>query len=185
MKKFYHSLAAVLLMTITLSIGAQTTNNSSQLRTKLDYAAFPYWIEMMQDHSVNFYEVQKAFNAYFEDKEKGKGTGWKQFKRWEYFMEQRVYPGGERINTSQAWNEMKKFKASYPLAKSLDDNTWTPLGPTTSQNITGHWNPGLGRINVIARDPNDANILYIGDSCFYKLIAIIPVKLPGQAILSE
>jgi len=121
----------------------------------------PEWVNMMKDNSVNFYDVQNAFNSYFKDRETGKGTGYKQFRRWEFFMEQRVYPSGERINHPQAWNEMQRFNEQY-LADKASRNTWTPLGPATSQNVTGHWNPGIGRINVIARDPNDPMTIFVG-----------------------
>ena len=61
----------------------------------------PEWVIMMQDQNVNFYDVQKSANNYYETHPKGKGSGWKQFKRWEYFTEQRVYPSGDRINHAQ------------------------------------------------------------------------------------
>lgn len=162
MRKLYLSIVTLVLVIISLSIGAQTINSNDQSQTDLDYASFPHWIDMMQDRSVNFYVVQKAFNAYFENRNKGKGSGWKQFKRWEYYMEQRVYPTGDRIHTAQAWDEMKRFNKLFPSGNESRDNAWTPLGPSTSQNITGHWNPGLGRVNVVARHPTDTSILYIG-----------------------
>jgi photosystem II stability/assembly factor-like uncharacterized protein len=162
MRSFYRLFTIVLLMALFVGLEAQTTSNSTWSEKDLDYASYPYWIEMMNDHSVNFYEVQKAFETYFQNRDKGKGSGWKQFKRWEYFMEPRVFPTGERINSTQLWREMKAFNKLNPPAKNTNDNTWMPLGPATSQNITGHWNPGLGRINVIVRDPVDTSTLYIG-----------------------
>lgn len=160
MKTTYHSIITFLFIVFAISAFAQKADY-----LKLSYQDLeehPYWIEMMQDHSVNFYDVQKAFNIYFKDRKTGKGSGWKQFKRWEYYMESRVYPGGNRINSSMAWEEINAFNKLNPINKNREENTWTPLGPTTSQNITGHWNPGLGRLNVIARDPFDSNILYVG-----------------------
>lgn len=122
----------------------------------------PKWVKMMKDPSVNFYDIQKEFNNYFIDRGTGKGTGWKQFKRWEYYMEQRVYPTGSRINQTQVWDEINKFNKKYSLKDDKNKSSWEPLGPSTSANVTGHWNPGLGRINVIARDPNDSLTIYIG-----------------------
>ena len=52
------------------------------------------WVDMMQDPSNNFYQTQNAFNSFWEGKTIEKGKGWKQFKRWENFIEQRVYPDG-------------------------------------------------------------------------------------------
>ncbi len=122
----------------------------------------PTWVEMMKDQSVNFYDVQKEANKYFETHPTGKGSGWKQYKRWEYFTEQRVFPTGERINHAQIWNEITKFKIKYPKENRATRNEWTTLGPSTSANVTGHWSPGIGRINVIAREPGNPQTLYIG-----------------------
>ena len=49
---------------------------------------------MMQDPNSNFYQTQTAFNNFWEGKTIEKGKGWKQFKRWENFIEPRVYPDG-------------------------------------------------------------------------------------------
>jgi PKD repeat protein len=119
----------------------------------------PKHIKMMKDKKVNFFEVQKEFNKYFKDKDKGRGTGWKPFKRWEYFWGQRLYPSGERANLADPVQEMAEFNAQYPSAASV---TWVELGPNTFQNNTGSWNPGIGRINDIVLDPNDSNTIYIG-----------------------
>ncbi len=154
-------LACLFAVAIT-GLQSQTNQSHAQQAPRQDYAAYPYWIDMMKDHSVNFYEVQKAFNEYFADRFTGKGSGWKQFKRWEYFMEQRVYPSGNRLNHAQVWNEIMKFREKYPQTGNSNRSNWTSLGPETWTDITGHWNPGLGRINVIARDPFDPQILYIG-----------------------
>ncbi len=45
------------------------------------------WIDKMQDPSQNFYDTQKEFNDFWENKIIEKGKGWKQFKRWENFIE--------------------------------------------------------------------------------------------------
>ena len=55
-----------------------------------DTASFPYWISMMEDNSVNFFKVQRAFEHYWQDRPITKGSGWKVFKRWEYLMQFRV-----------------------------------------------------------------------------------------------
>lgn len=122
----------------------------------------PQWVKMMKDPSVNFYDVQEAFNNFFSIHDNGKGSGWKQFKRWEWFMEPRVFPTGKRIPHAQVWNEMQKFNSRYTDPEITDRSNWEAMGPFTSAEVTGHWNPGIGRINVIARHPDDANTIYIG-----------------------
>jgi hypothetical protein len=39
----------------------------------------------MEDESANFYDVQAAFKAYWEGREITKGSGWKPFRRWEWW----------------------------------------------------------------------------------------------------
>jgi len=162
MKYSAYFFTAIVAIAFSTNLFAQTNQPGNQDLTESDYAENPHWIYMMKDLSVNFYDVQEAFNVYFDERPTGKGTGWKQFKRWEYFTEQRVYPTGERINHAQVWNEMMKFREQHPDHQSASRSQWTELGPKTSLNVTGHWNPGIGRINVIARDPVDTMTLYIG-----------------------
>ncbi|MFQ5335089.1 MAG: WD40/YVTN/BNR-like repeat-containing protein, partial [Flavobacteriales bacterium] len=122
------------------------------------------WVEMMNDPDVNFYDVQSEFNKYFSGKTRQRGDGWKPFKRWEYFMEPRVFPTGERPDPGQVWKEMMRYKSqrSQQSGNQLQGPAnWQPMGPTSWTNTSG-WNPGLGRINGITVDPVDTSIIYIG-----------------------
>ena len=75
------------------------------------------------DEKTNFYELQKSFNDYWKDKDfTEKGKGWKPFKRWEWFWEQRVHPTGEFPSTMQNMIEfriMKSKKAKLKAFKQL------------------------------------------------------------------
>jgi len=114
----------------------------------------------MQDPNVNFYDVQESFNAFWEGRVVERGQGYKQFKRWEYFMEPRVFPTGKRPSPFANYLERLQFDAQFPTSESKSSN-WTPLGPNAWTNPTG-WNPGIGRVNCVAEDPTDPNIIYIG-----------------------
>ena len=121
------------------------------------------YVRLMEEQNSSFYDIQKAFYDHWENKTYEKGKGWKQFKRWEWFMEPRVYPSGKLINPSLAYEEYKKFNDKYALPKGAIQNkssNWTPMGPT-SWTSTG-WNPGIGRINAITVDPNNSNVIYVG-----------------------
>ena len=117
--------------------------------------------EKMETNDVNFYDIQKAFNEYWEGKEIEKGKGWKQFKRWEYFMEQRVYPDGE-FPSYKLWEEYQKIRAKQKN-KTFAGN-WSSLGPFTVPNT--FTNPdvlvGAGRLNCISFHPTDPNIMWVG-----------------------
>ena len=91
------------------------------------------WVEKMNDPNVNFYEVVKAYETHFEGKSYEKGKGMKQFERWRYFMEPRVYPSGERIDPLIAFDEKAKFEKQNTLKPNNKSANWTPLGPTSLQ----------------------------------------------------
>ncbi len=119
------------------------------------------WVDKMNDVKVNFYEVQKAFNDYYKEKEKEKeGPGYKQFKRWENFMSPRVYPTGERIDVTIASEELKKFSKQTNNSPQHKSANWTSLGKNSWTSRS--YNPGNGRINSVRVDPTNANTIYVG-----------------------
>ncbi|MCK9204415.1 MAG: hypothetical protein M0P58_08300, partial [Bacteroidales bacterium] len=126
-----------------------------------DTANYPYWIEMMQDPGINFFKVQSAFNKYWENRPITRGCGWKPFKRWEYMMQDRVSPTGERPSESRTVNAYKEFYSNLANAPRSAEGDWTNLGPfTIPVNTRGY--RGLGRINAIGFHPTDANTIFIG-----------------------
>lgn len=117
------------------------------------------WVDLMNDPTANFYDIQDAFYEEWEGKEYEKGKGWKQFKRWEWYMEPRVYPTGDRIQTQKAFEERSAFEAEFGV--SMQKNLgWSPLGPNDWESIS--YNPGIGRINVVAEHPTNDQIIYAG-----------------------
>ena len=140
---------------LMISIAVFTQSNTNQ---NPDYASHPYWIEMMQDHSVNFYEVQEAFNSYWENREITKGSGWKPFKRWEWWQERHIYPDGTRHEADLIYSEYNNYLKAYPGANKSEAD-WTNLGPFS---VPSKGYEGLGRINAIAFHPTNPDILYIG-----------------------
>ena len=131
------------------------------------------WTERMQDPNANFYQIQADFNNYWathDNTEKGKG--YKAFKRWENFVERRVYPSGnlsllsltaknyqDFLDTYQVPNTGNKFTSSSMLAST----TWTAVGPmgAISGNAGGQFLKS-GRMNFITVDPTNSNNLWVG-----------------------
>lgn len=118
------------------------------------------WVEKMNNPEVNFYEVVKAYESYFENKSYQKGQGMKQFERWRYFMEPRVYPTGERPDPYATYDALQDFKKNNKVQPNNKSANWQPLGPTSWQSYS--YNPGNGRINSVRVDPNDSNRIYVG-----------------------
>ena len=116
----------------------------------------------MKKKEFNFYDIQKAFYEYWKDRKiEKKGKGWKQFKRWEYFMESRVKPDGS-FPHSILWEESKKrkpFRLKKDISEELPAN-WESLGPVNVP--PGSLDEGLGRINAIAFDPHNPAVIWVG-----------------------
>ncbi len=124
--------------------------------------------DKIEKGDLTFYEIQKAFNDYWEpfnvkdgyyyvNGEKIKAGGWKQFKRWEWYWETRVDPKTGAFPRTTAWEEFQKYLKKYPGAKSPSGN-WTSLGPSS----TSGGYAGLGRLNCVAFRPGDNNTIYVG-----------------------
>ena len=119
---------------------------------------------LVANENPSFYEIQKAFNEYWEpynvkngkyikDGELYKAYGWKQFKRWEWYWEPRVGPSGVFPKSTALWNAWEKLEVDN---SSFNLYSWIPKGPN-DENVHG-----LGRVNCIAFHPSDPDILWIG-----------------------
>jgi PKD repeat protein len=129
------------------------------LALSIYFTAYPQqtWPEMMADPNANMSLVKQNFEQYWLNKDyTQKGKGWKVFKRWEYFWDQRTYPSGNRSIANQAIADYYADIQNNASARSLNGN-WSPLGPTNLP--TGG---GLGRVNFIRFDPTNSNIVYAG-----------------------
>jgi photosystem II stability/assembly factor-like uncharacterized protein len=128
------------------------------------------WSEMMQEPGRNFYEIQAAFNEYWKDKDvTEKGKGYKQFKRWEKFMEPRVYPSGNLSLVSTNWKAFEDFRAQNQdnaagrSSSMLANSTWTAMGPFGSPTGSVFGTPTkAGRDNFITFHPTNAGTFYCG-----------------------
>ncbi len=105
-------------------------------------------------------ELSSAFEIYWKDKDKNaKGSGYKPFKRWETYWSYFVDENGNLPTGKQLWDtwQTKKNLSGKVHATS----NWAAVGPF-SHTAPGNRLPGQGRVNVIAVDPNDANVWYVG-----------------------
>lgn len=135
------------------------------------------WVELMNKPDANFYEIQQAFNEYWKDKDiHVPGNGYKPFKRWEHFVERRVFPSGDLSLLAKTGENFDKFLKEYNLGQTASGNakfsqnnmiassTWTAVGPMGA--MTGSATNGLprkaGRDNFITFHPTDLNTFWVG-----------------------
>lgn len=116
------------------------------------------WREMMSDPNVPFRDVQAAFYAEFGDEVGAKGSGWKQFKRWEWFIEQRLSERGERPDSRVIYEEVKKAQLQQQYRGS--SGNWQLLGPTEEPD--NHGGRSIGRLSAIAFHPTDTMQMWAG-----------------------
>jgi photosystem II stability/assembly factor-like uncharacterized protein len=120
------------------------------------------WASSMQDPDISFFEAQRQFNEYFKDKPYEKGKGWKQFKRWEYFMQDRVDSNGFFTHANATYKVYTDIQKNYYNNTEKGQGTagkWVPIGPFGS---TSSSRPGAGRLNCIAFHPTNKKIMIAG-----------------------
>ncbi len=145
------------------------------------------WRQMMQDPNGNFYDVQKAANKYFkehvkEEQERAREIangkvvkdeseeigGYEQYKRWESFMEPRVYPSGSLYLPSLTWQNYEAWTNENPSNQKFGNNmiassTWTAMGPFGAMTGSACGLPRkAGRDNFITFHPSIATTFWVG-----------------------
>jgi len=135
--------------------------------------------DLMADPSYNVYDVIKEGNLYFKNKDKGKGSGYKQFQRWVLLNEDLYYPSGDRSLTdpklsyfiglakNQKEKQIKlmtsKASNSAQVNNPIEESEWLEVGPFVElKEPFSEKRNGNGRVDAIWVDPNNDNRIYIG-----------------------
>lgn len=131
---------------------------NAQLTTQ-DTIDNPYWQTMMFDRSNNFHDIVRAYELYFSNKPKVRGTGYKQFERWAENQKDFTDVNGNFLPNDHVKKELIKFKLNNLQTRSSSGN-WINLGPF--KNPLGNSFAGTGRLTSIAYHPTDQNTMYCG-----------------------
>ena len=140
-----------LLMLLPIFIGMTTVSSQE-------------YIEMIEAGTFTVEEIIDNGEAYFADRDKGKGTGYTQFKRWEYMAKRTMNEHGRLSAFTDVLTEVESFNAylneTSETRQSLTDN-WVDMGPD-DWNQTSAWSPGVGRITGLAIDQTNSDHIIIG-----------------------
>ncbi len=121
------------------------------------------WLQSYHEKGIQptFKQQQDAFYQYFGDTIGKKGSGWKQFKRIEWFQENRVNEQGFMNSRGliDGWREWNETFGARSFGDGLDESAWTSIGPTLTQ---PYYVGGLGRLNAIEFHPTNPDIIYVG-----------------------
>lgn len=118
------------------------------------------WVNDIMSSQDNYFETINSFENYWENKEIGKGKGWKPVKRWQSFMKPRV-PENGIFPSHQLYLEWEKIRYQARNSNSLEAN-WSPFGPEDVPLQANGLKRGVGRINVVEFNPNNSNIIWVG-----------------------
>ena len=122
------------------------------------------YLKMIDAGTFKVQEIIDNAEAYFANKDKGRGTGYKQFKRWEYNALRMVKENGYLPTTEERLNELERWNAylnNTAANRAVLSDNWEEMGPL-EWNATSGWNPGVGRITGLAIDEGDINHMIIG-----------------------
>ncbi|MBX7051789.1 MAG: T9SS type A sorting domain-containing protein [Flavobacteriales bacterium] len=147
MRKHIYSalLSAVLFFTIQLSQAQQDLQTSSD-RT---------WQEMMLDPSSNFFEIQSKFNTYWENRPVTRSSGFRAFKRWEWFMTPRVDANGTLPAPDAVWQAVQNDPVMFETNTNMPGD-WYYIGNTSVPSSGG----GAGRINSVRVLPGSTTTFF-------------------------
>lgn len=124
------------------------------------------WRTPSTNADATFYEIQKEFNDYWENRTPQKGQSYKVFKRWENYMQPRVYPSGDILLPSYTYANYMEWFTQYGKAakaqteKSAYASNWNLIGPSSGK--PSGYDSGVGRIDFVRFHPTDANTMFVG-----------------------
>lgn len=122
------------------------------------------YMQMIEEGTHTVQEIIDNAEAYFADKDKGRGSGYKQFKRWEYHALRMMNDEGY-LPSQQYWldnlNTYNAYLNETAGTRQLLNDNWVELGPT-SIDPTSSWSPGVGRMTGIAVDRTNTDHIITG-----------------------
>ncbi|MCA0153803.1 VPS10 domain-containing protein [Winogradskyella vincentii] len=113
-------------------------------------------------HTVQY--ISQRAEAHFDEVGRDRGTGYKPFRRWQYFAERAMDENGMLKSPEFYYNELQNYNAlqnSESLFLRTTVGTWEEMGPTY-WNATSGYNPGVGRITSIAVDESNLDHIIVG-----------------------
>ena len=121
------------------------------------------WVDKVPvEERDNFYKQQDEFNKFWAGKTPERGSGWKQFKRWEWFWGPRVFPSGILPRPDILQVRQNEHLQNFPnkIQKSIFAESWSIIGPTVPP--VGASYTGIGRLNCIAFHPTTSTTIFVG-----------------------
>ncbi|WP_459209521.1 T9SS type A sorting domain-containing protein [Aquimarina rhabdastrellae] len=111
----------------------------------------------------NYFEILEAERDRIDELKKSSNRedqrAVKQFERWSYYWRSRVNNDGTFPDARKAYQDWKQFEQNNTVKSAAE---WTLIGPTAIPESVASFYAGLGRLNVVAFNPNDTNEIWVG-----------------------
>jgi hypothetical protein len=114
------------------------------------------WAEVSSTVAPNFYRMKTSGDAVLNAVKTQKGKGFKAYKRWEKYWDQRVFPDGSFPPANLVQKNWELYQTEKSLSALIPGSSWTSLGPNSS---SGGY-AGIGRINRLTFHPTNTNIIF-------------------------
>ncbi len=132
MRKFIRYLSAFMLLFITVSKNGQAQNIDLVLR----------------DSSNNYFTIKQKAEAYFQ-RYGTVGTGYKEYKRWEFLVKNNIEPDGTLPDfTSRNQQALDHFTSDYGRPDA-GVSVWSPVGQANPTILAGDNQNGSGSIRCV------------------------------------
>ena len=122
------------------------------------------WDIWMNPQTDDFATIRQNVENYYANIDKdARGTGYKQWKRWEYLQQDRLTDDGKIVNyASRNFQEYHAYMDSQgSRGVTVTNGYWSALGPYYFVDGNG-WNGGIGRVNSITFHPTNSSTIWVG-----------------------
>ncbi|MBK9336272.1 MAG: T9SS type A sorting domain-containing protein [Lewinellaceae bacterium] len=127
-------------------------------------ASAQQYLDMIQSGTYTLREIQQEAESHFDIVGRERGSGYKQYKRWEYVAQMELNDAGIKIanhELAQRARDYRRTERQRQVESGGLAGSWQELGPTY-WNATSGWNPGVGRVTSIGIDENNTDHLIVG-----------------------
>ena len=99
------------------------------------------YLKMIDSGEFTVRQIQDSAEAYFENRDKGRGTGYKSYKRWEYNALRTQDENGFLKSPSFYFNELERYNSyknnTSQLSRIRMVENWEQLGPYNWNQTSG------------------------------------------------
>jgi len=124
------------------------------------------WLEQVDQKSAFSYsKLNESFTKYWADKEPYKGSGFKQYKRLEWYVKPRFWSSDQIPDIAKIYKDFALTKNKKVVNKMLGASEWKSVGPIVKPDEHQFFpQAGTGRLSCIEFDLANNSIIYVGSA---------------------